>query len=794
MTALIALLTTTSPVLAAEQLGNYPTFLKAADGTLGAYVVVGSRASVEDVVGAIDLATRLAEVGKTTTSASCAGAAAAVDGISKDSIAIQWGFLDSYFPTNIRSFHYSKLTTGTFSWASNTYDYYEDIQLGTGGLTTSTDLYTSHDFGTTGINGTQSLVIPTNILKYRYVFKKALNLGSKTAGKGTPTAPEYTYPININLLGKPFQIVGLGINQVVMLSGSIGTATATTPVVYGDYSAYSDLGNDAGWARVIIKDKAGNTVDTMVINQASDKTSTAAGVTVKITAVRALQDGTIVGTDLVMGPTNAIEKTYPVNCDISGTGTSDYKFPGETEWCIQGTIAAAGNITVGTDVIEVVYKPSTTKFIKSTDADPALSLPNGYGKLGFVGTGFNYDSWTTLTFTPVVGRSAYWDLGMTGASNSTLAATNLNGIEILSDVAGSIVNGTTGYNKAYILFNYTLTNGSLPVMIGFYDSVNSRIAVDLSPGAYYKLLQAGNAGSIENATYSFNFIISYSNGAALPDKQYLYVNITGTAAGAYRTAGVNGVGTDSGSYFGNFILGRPGQYNNSVLINFVNKTSTWNTGAVPEFRLLTATTAQAKDVQAYSTDTSGIEQKVDVGTTAQDVVTDAGSIIVSPSTYAGSDVVKVKVPAQGLNAKLYVGKLTSGATGSSVSYASYPSIPITSAVAKLDTEITATEKAKNLVAVGGPCVNSVAAAALGVTYPACGASSTIPQSKGLIKVVASPYTEGTGKYVLVVAGWEAANTRAATSVLQLYDTKLTGVTASAVQVTGTVGAPTVTAV
>lgn len=784
MTALIALLTTTSPVLAAEQLGNYPTFLKAADGTLGAYVVVGSRASVEDVVGAIDLATRLAEVGKTTTTTSCAGSTAAVDGVSKDSVTIKKGLLGSFFPESIRSFHYSTLKTGTFSWASNNYDYYEDIF-------NMSLLYTSHDFGTTGINGTQSLVIPSNSLKYRYIFKKALDLGSKTVTKGTVSLPEYTYPININLLGKSFQIVGLGVNQVVMLSGSIGTATATTPVVYGDYSAYSDLGNDAGWARVIIKDKAGNTVDTMVITSGGDKTSTAAGLTVKVTAVRALQDGTIVGADLVMGPTNAIEKTYPLSCDISGTGTSDYKFPGETEWCIQAVIAnaqtsGAGNITVN-DRIEVAYKPSTEKYIKSTDADPTLSLPNGYGKIGFVGTGFNYDSWSTLTFTPVSGKSAYWDDGMSGATNSTLAASNLNGIEISSDVAGSIAYGSNGYNKAYILFNYTLGTGTYPVMVGFWDSVNSRIAVDLSDVTYYKPLTAATDDG-----FGFNFTISYSNGAANIDKQYLYFNVS-----ANKTKTVNSVGTGGASYFNIFELGPAGTtngYSNSVRINYANKSTTWSTSTAPEFRLLSTSTAEAKDVQIYSTDKDETIQSVDAGTTAQDIVTDGGNVVVAPNTYSGSDIVKVKVPAQVLTAKLYVGKLGSGTTGSSVSYASYPSIPITSAVAKLDTEITATEKAKNLVAVGGPCVNSVAAAALGVTYPACGASSTIPESKGLIKVVASPYTEGTGKYVLVVAGWEAANTRAATSVLQLYDTKLTGVTASAVQVTGTVGAPTVTAV
>lgn len=778
MTALMALLTIASPVLAASQLGSYPGFLKGADGKLDAYVVIGSDAAVSDVVGAVDLASRLAEVGKTTTSTACPGAAVSIDGISKDTITHKRGFLDDFFPGAIRSFHYSKLTTGTYSWAGSNYDYYEDIYLDTD------DIYTSHDFGTSGINGTQTLVIPTNYLKYRHVFKKALNLGSKTATKGTVSAPEYTYPINIELLGKTFQIVGLGANQVVMLSGSVGTATATTPVVYGDYSVYSDLGDsNGGWARVIVKDAAGNTVATEVINDDSDKTITSLSLTIKITAVRALTDGTVVGTDLVVGATNAVEKTYPSSCDISGTGTSDYKYPGETEWCIQANGFTTGNVSVD-DKIEVVYKPTTTKYIKQTDTDSALSLPNNYGKIGFVGTGWNYDTWTILTFTPVAGKSAYWDDGMTGATNSTLAASNLNGIEISSDVAGSIVNGSNGYNKAYILFNYTLTNGSYPVMVGFWDSVNSRIGVDVNSAPYYKL--------VDNVTNSliFNFTISYSNGAAEGDRQYLYVNVTSPQ----NSTTANGVGS-VGSYFASFQLGPTGAgngFSNSVLLNYGNKSATWNTAAGPEFRLYSTSTAEAKDVQVYSTDTSGTVNKVDIGVATQDVVTDGGNIVVTPNTYSGSDIVKVKVPAQTLYVKMYIGKLSSTTAGTTVTCDSYPSIPITTAIAKLDTEMTTLKTAKHVILVGGPCINDlVAELATAGTFPyTC---DTWPgRNFGLIKAVDDGFA--TGKVALVVAGTRADDTRVATSALQLYDTKLTGVTAGSVEVTGTIGAPTVTAV
>ena len=73
MTALMALL----PLVSAVELGNYPAFLEATDGSLDALVAIGSAAAVGDVVGAVDVAVRLAETGKTTVSQTCAGAAAA---------------------------------------------------------------------------------------------------------------------------------------------------------------------------------------------------------------------------------------------------------------------------------------------------------------------------------------------------------------------------------------------------------------------------------------------------------------------------------------------------------------------------------------------------------------------------------------------------------------------------------------------------------------------------------------------------------------------------------------------
>ncbi|OGI15027.1 hypothetical protein A3K63_04100 [Candidatus Micrarchaeota archaeon RBG_16_49_10] len=80
----------------------------------------------------------------------------------------------------------------------------------------------------------------------------------------------------------------------------------------------------------------------------------------------------------------------------------------------------------------------------------------------------------------------------------------------------------------------------------------------------------------------------------------------------------------------------------------------------------------------------------------------------------------------------------------------------------------------------------ITAAALGLTYPACGAASTIPTDQAIIEVIDDIFA--TGKSVVVVAGWEAANTRTASSVLQQWDTLLDGITASKVIVTAATSA------
>ncbi len=80
-------------------------------------------------------------------------------------------------------------------------------------------------------------------------------------------------------------------------------------------------------------------------------------------------------------------------------------------------------------------------------------------------------------------------------------------------------------------------------------------------------------------------------------------------------------------------------------------------------------------------------------------------------------------------------------------------------VTKYDNEVSSVQ-GKNLIVVGGSCINTVAAKLLGSETKLCGAAFTtktgVSADQFLVQVFDSPYT--TGKVAMLVAGYEAADT------------------------------------
>ena len=88
-------------------------------------------------------------------------------------------------------------------------------------------------------------------------------------------------------------------------------------------------------------------------------------------------------------------------------------------------------------------------------------------------------------------------------------------------------------------------------------------------------------------------------------------------------------------------------------------------------------------------------------------------------------------------------------------------VPTFGSMIVLDTEVQSVSN-KNLIVVGGSCINSVAAQLIGVKPETCGEAFTevtgIGSGQYLLKEYNSPLTEG--KVALLVAGYNAEDTTA----------------------------------
>lgn len=195
------------------------------------------------------------------------------------------------------------------------------------------------------------------------------------------------------------------------------------------------------------------------------------------------------------------------------------------------------------------------------------------------------------------------------------------------------------------------------------------------------------------------------------------------------------------------------------------------------------------DAEAGDVHVTGITVNKDVGTYDEEVLTEYGNIILSPEGNANDDRVKLLVPANQVKAKVIIASEVSEEEGEFVKEA----VPITRAVAKLDTEIPdPTTIDAHLILVGDAAVNRIAASAMGVDYPTYGASGEFPYGEGeaIIKLYGEVFKEG--QQVILVAGWSADDTRLACLVAQQWEEFLKDRTETAVKITGTPTNPVIT--
>jgi len=178
------------------------------------------------------------------------------------------------------------------------------------------------------------------------------------------------------------------------------------------------------------------------------------------------------------------------------------------------------------------------------------------------------------------------------------------------------------------------------------------------------------------------------------------------------------------------------------------------------------------------------------GTTQSKYVDQFGSYVLYDSTSPGT--FSLSYPSSQAQATVGVGKspaASGGGVGGTITTSTV--LPVTADIVKMDTDsdIATVKTANDLIIVGGPCVNQLAAQVLGLTYPACGATSGIPTNAALVQLFADKFA--TGKTALLVAGWEATDTKLAAQMVQqgfpgASDTLKAG---NKITITGTVQSP-----
>ena len=180
--ALLGALAIAGPV-AASTVTSVASINSMASSTSFPIFVVGASAQTADVAGAVNIAVGMASA----VGGGGGGVVSGGDGLLRNLVDINWGNLtdSGNFPAPMKSFHFSGLKTGTVAWKGNNYNYHDQLWLN--------GTYFSHDYGTAGINGTETMVTPTNLIAYDYVFDQSINLSTATTAgtTGTLASPEY---------------------------------------------------------------------------------------------------------------------------------------------------------------------------------------------------------------------------------------------------------------------------------------------------------------------------------------------------------------------------------------------------------------------------------------------------------------------------------------------------------------------------------------------------------------------------------------------------------------------------
>jgi hypothetical protein len=668
LAAIIAL----APIVsAAVTLGDYPTFLFK-DHNLNAYVVVGADAKPADVVGAVDLAARLA--GESYEEVSTTGETTVSGGTSEDiplgSPIAASGLLDA----TLKQYKLPGLQDTTISFQDDTYDVHEEIIVADNiGSPTSPSVETSLTTNDWDMGSNVYLLVKKDSLVYRYVFDESIDLTKASSEE----------PLEINFLGKTLVItnVSLANTQItVRVAEEYPLFVGDSVTVNGKKVTLKNVGS-SGTSAVVDVDGVTSTVGT------SSKTVNGLKIQVKETfysdTMSERMATLLIGTDTI--------KSYTDGDPYIGEDKNNPNWV----WDLSGLTASPRYIGIENDFVRDSYSKSPVT------VGGCYEFPNKYAKVCL----------EKLTVSDYSEYKFKVDTGVDLSHSNVGAGTNEKTLTITSESKeGIVLSGSLGGHKTNTVYLWYNTTGKLSVF--YKDTSDSKVKF---------------AGELANATFAtINYKDTKGSDLTLKTQKQ-------------HSSSFELVLTDGTT----------------------DLTSVWHVGSSGIDALGTTSSDSEQNELLYDTQ--------QIGTKDKDLRAEYGYVVLNPSSNGDRDQVVVSIPADQVKAKVVVygpGGTSTTTEGGKIKKV----VPVTTTVAKLDTEVDPTTVGKHLVLVGGPAVNRLTAQAMGLSYPTYGSSGLLPYGEGEAYIRVYDGVFKPGQVVVVVAGWEAENTRMATSLLQQYDT------------------------
>jgi len=702
LSAILTALMAISPFVAAVDLGDYPSFLFK-DHNLDAYVVVGAAAQPADVVGAVDLAARLA--GESYTEVDVGGTTVVSGGKSEDipigkALAAS-GYLDSSFTSD----YLAGLQDSSVTFQGETYNFHDEIVL----KTSSPTIESSLSAGEIDYEDKVYMEVGSGALAYYYVFDEAIKVSDATTSQ----------PLKINFLGKTLKITNASASSFTAYVGDTYSMNVGDSVVVEGKTVTLENVGSTGSVRLNIDGTTYTVKDT----------ETYEGIEITVDDYFYADALAERGATLVMGK-KALE-TYSngqVYYKDNGICNDD---PEDTDcwvWVIgELTTNAVGDKTQGSGGPTLGIESAF--IIQSYDTNPitvggCYKYPNDYAEVCFEKLTVSDSRYMTLRMSRRTGQN----LGGSTRDTWYLQTDVSNGINLNSSVLTGL-SGDTRTSEVWLV----------PEVESAYQNVS----------VWYRDTDGGKtlAGRVNLTANSDEvYFAQLYYGDTKQDNVKLHVKAA-TSTRWDITLDITGkTTTDLAS--------------EKIIYNV---THTADTSAADSVTSLGATASSEEATELWYYDGSSYTS---IGTREKDARTKYGIVISQPKSAGAGDRVEVKVPAEQVFATVVVKGQSTTVTSSGDKVKNV--VPVTNAVAKLDTEISL-PVGKHLVLVGGPAVNRLTAQAMGYTFPTYGSQMTggeFGEGEGYIALKSGVLESD--KYAVIVAGWEANDTRNACSVLQQY--------------------------